>query len=614
VQPQAAAPTVVATAPYPDDAKFRTPLSLAVKELPVRNILVIGSCLSGPVPLYMDRAFPTSKRDHILFNNAATLPEEPPSPLESYDFQLVMPSLREVIPERLYFGLSYSDLAGHQQAFDVARERLLQMLHGMLAYRTRRQLTTFVTNYMTQQQNAVGRLMPRYDLRNPIYFVEQLNRVIADEIADMPDVYLVDLDQIAANFGRRYIQDDVTAPGNHHSYASNVDHPYDQGRLKVPPKLSEMLPLRVPEFIVAIGYEVRALYRTIRQADQVKLIILDLDDTLWRGVVAEEGIDRPLVTEGWPIGFVEALVYAKKRGILLAIVSKNDEQRIRELWPRLYGGRLDLGDFASVQINWRSKSENVVQVLEDTNLLSKNVLFVDDNPVERSNVAEAFPDIRVIGDNPYELRRLILWSPELQVAQITNESIRRTEMVRAQVEREATRKRMSREEFLTSLDVRIAMFAIADVLDARFARSLELVNKSNQFNTTGERWTLEQVQKAFDTGMVMWALEVEDRFTDYGNVGVAIVQQGSIAQFVMSCRVIGLDVEVAVISELVGRRGISRADYRATEANALCRDLYERCGFTTDGDGWACTSDSVRSRPPHVRDLRVEGLLIFAEK
>jgi len=128
------------------------------------------------------------------------------------------------------------------------------------------------------------------------------------------------------------------------------------------------------------------MLRTLRQIDQVKLVIVDLDDTLWRGVIAEEGIDRPMVTEGWPAGLVEALVTLKKRGVLLAIASKNDEDRIRSFWPHLYGGRLELADFASVKINWQSKAENIAQILKETNLLPRNVVFLDDNPVERARL------------------------------------------------------------------------------------------------------------------------------------------------------------------------------------------------------------------------------------
>src|SRR6266853_747201 len=103
-------------------------------------------------------------------------------------------------------------------------------------------------------------------------------------------------------------------------------------------------------------------------------------------------------------------------------------------------------------------------------------------------IKAAFPDMRVLGPNPYLWRRILLWSPETQVATVTAESAARTEMVQKQVEREGQRKRLSREDFLGSLEVGASLSEIASTNDARFARALELINKTNQFNTTGKRW------------------------------------------------------------------------------------------------------------------------------
>ena len=178
------------------------------------------------------------------------------------------------------------------------------------------------------------------------------------------------------------------------------------------------------------------MLRTIRQTDMVKLVLVDLDDTLWRGVAAEAAEVSSTASEGWPLGFAEALMFLKSRGVLLGIVSKNDEDRVREIWRRIYGTRIRLEDFAAVKINWRPKAENIEEILAEVNLLPNSVVFIDDNPVERAAVKAAFPEIRVLGPNPYLWRRILLWSPETQVATITSESAARTEMVQKQVQRE----------------------------------------------------------------------------------------------------------------------------------------------------------------------------------
>lgn len=602
--PQAAPQIVEIVTPYPDQPDFRAPRDLSVSELQCERALIVGSCLSGILQAYLPVTFAGLQSDHIIYNHAGTLPIAPPQPIEHYDFQIIMLALRTVMPEQLLFRLNYNDVEGYQAAFEDARERLLQMLHGALGYLALRQITTFVTNYAVPQQNLMGRLLPRYDLRNPVYFVEMLNQVIATEISAMQGVHLVDLDQISASYGRKYVQDDVVWLMSHHSIITDYDHGFDQGRLEPPQPISASHPFRAGEFIHAICREIRAMLRTIRQADQVKLVIVDLDDTLWRGVVAEDGLDRPMVTEGWPIGFIEALAYLKKRGVLLAIVSKNDEDRIRSLWPSILGSRFELSDFASVKINWNSKADNVELVLKEMNLLARSVVFIDDNPVERANVAAAFPQIRLLGADPYALRRIMLWAPETQVAYVTDESARRTEMIQAQALRENTRVRLTRAEFLETLEVRIRFFPIRTLDDPRFARAFELINKSNQFNTTGRRWTQAECQVAFGEGGVFWAFEVDDKFTSYGVVGVAIAAPGRIDQFVMSCRVIGMEVEIAVISAVVTEMpGAIQAAFVTTEANFLCKDLYQRCGMTEQDGGWFKPHDLLIACPVHIRAL-----------
>ncbi len=176
-------------------------------------------------------------------------------------------------------------------------------------------------------------------------------------------------------------------------------------RLEPLEPVSAQFDIRVDQFRQAVWIELMAMYRTVRALDQVKLIIVDLDDTLWRGIVAEEGDVADEIIEGWPMGLIEALQFLKKRGVLLAICSKNDESKIEKRWAPVLGGRLRLDDFVVRKINWRPKADNVEEILEEVNLLSRNVVFVDDNPREREEVHGAFPDIRVLGAQPYHLKR-----------------------------------------------------------------------------------------------------------------------------------------------------------------------------------------------------------------
>ena len=160
---------------------------------------------------------------------------------------------------------------------------------------------------------------------------------------------------------------------------------------------------------------------------------------------------------------------------------------------------------------------------------------------------------------------------------------------------------MSRTEFLVSLEIKVSIVRIMDTRHAGFARCLELINKSNQFNTTGRRWTMEDCAAFFALGGRFHAFEVRDRFAAYGIVGVAILLDATIKQFVMSCRVLGLDVETAVIAWIANNSGgpILHAELVETDANFLCRDLYHKCGFERRGDVWARSLGSALLGPLH---------------
>jgi FkbH-like protein len=444
-------------------------------------------------------------------------------------------------------------------------------------------------------------LLPHYNLCNPVYYIEKLNEVLYQEVYKRDNAHCVDLSEISATFGRRFIQDDGLWLLSHGTYANDWDFQYDRDRVEAVAPFTEHHPFRTEEFILAVWSEVAAMYKTVRQIDQVKLVILDLDDTLWRGIVAEDGIGNPALLEGWPVGLAEALSFLKRRGILLAVVSKNDESRIVALWEEIFGGLLTLDDFAVRRINWHPKAENVEEILREVNLLSKSAVFIDDSPIERSSIAQAFPEMRILGSHPYYIRRILLWAPETQVALITAESAQRTEMVQAQVEREESRQRMSRPEFLASLEIKTNIVTIMDTKHASFARCFELINKSNQFNTTGRRWTMEECAAFFAQGGRFHAFEVRDRFAAYGVVGIAIVLAPTIKQFVMSCRVVGLDVETAVIAWIANNSASPtlHAELVETDSNFLCRDLFRKCGFDRQHDVWTKMVGSAFPSPVH---------------
>ena len=590
------------------DGLYRCPQDLAVTPLTLRRVLLVGSCLLMEWPDFIKTATPGCPCDYLVFNNTAQIPSSPPKPADEYDFQVVQIPLRSVLPDGPFFRMSYSDVEGYEQLFEIAKGRLSQFLQAAMRWNLEYGLLTFVFNFQLPQQNPMGRLLPRYDLRNFVCFVEELNKHLDTETRKFNNAYIFDHDQVIATYGRKYFQDDSIWQSNHSSAIIDLDFLYDQERVEGACRASTYLQSKAADYMGYEWAEILAMYKTIRQMDMVKLVIVDIDDTLWRGVAAEKseselGLDA---LEGWPLGFAEALGHLKRRGVVLAIASKNDEDRVAQILKRSYGRRLCLDDFAVRKINWQPKADNIEKILHEINLLPRNAVFIDDNPSERAAVKAAFPEIRVFGPNPLLWRRILLWSAETQVSSITAESAARSEMVHAQVERERQRQQMSRQDFLASLSLTVNLIDITGMDHPGFPRMLELINKTNQFNTTGKRWTKQECMSALATGNRFIAFDVEDRFTGYGTVGVVVVRDSHIVQFVMSCRVIGMEVEIAALSEVLraiheGGFGSAHASLEETELNLLCRDLYERCGFNRRGDLWIRPLISLLEKPSHIR-------------
>jgi FkbH-like protein len=584
---------------------FRAPQDLAVTPVAFSRVLIVGSCLSEAWADRLAAMDPPCPSDFYFVTNE--LPAAPPRPISTYDFQIVQPPLRSVLPDAAFARLSQTDLAGHQRLFDHAVDAMRSLLETGMRWNRESGILTFVFPFLVPQQNPLGRLMPRYDLRNPVYFIEKLNEALAAELQSYSNAYFFDLNEIIASHGRRHALEDGICAFNHGAFLGNFDFGLDRDRLEPVVPAMDLFDGRFTFLISAAWLELVATYRTIRQIDMVKMVVVDLDDTLWRGVIADLGLDQMPTSEGWPKGFWEALLFLKRRGIILAIISKNEESRVLEAWDHILHGQITLDDFAMRRINWRPKAENMAEILAHVNLLPGNVVYIDDNPAQRAEIKAAFPAIRVLGGNPVTWRRLLLWSAETQTPAITDESAARTEMVRAQVAREETRQSLSREEFLASLKVQVTLFAVDSVANPRFPRVLELINKTNQFNTTGKRWTQEECALALSSGEAeFYAFDVTDVYTAYGLVGVLVVDEEGIRQFVMSCRVMGLQAEIAAVAAVAGRlraRGLLTISCAMveTEKNLPCRDLYARCGFqAAEGGRWVRDMALPLPVPAHV--------------
>ena len=342
-----------------------------------------------------------------------------------------------------------------------------------------------------------------------------------------------------------------------------------------------------------------------------KCVIVDLDGTLWPGVLAETGspfawdpeTSGPHSYVGLFFGIQEALKTLKRRGIVLAAVSKNDESTIRDLWhyPAHYPAErlLTPDDFVTWRVNWTDKAENIRAIADELGFGLDRFVFVDDHPVERERVRQALPEVEVWGDDLFGLRRRLLSDPRLQSARMTAESGRRSGLVKAQLGRGRSQAlAVDRAEFLASLAIRCTIERLHP--EADLGRVRELFGRTTQFNTTGHQFTVAELGGilADRTGSI-FTLAVTDRLGDYGLVGAAVVLDGDIAGFALSCRVMGLDVErrflAAIIDALTGSHDQVTARIVQTARNCPVRNLYRDHGFCQAADGvWRLALGSPR--------------------
>lgn len=598
--------------------EFLFPRDLQVTPSGITRVLLVGSCLTELYHRTYAQAIPEVAFDYVLFNSASDLPANPPHPVGSYDFQYLQIPLRTVLTDRIITGGRIVDPAFLEATYRDGCVMIDAMLEAGLAYNRAHGLLTFVATFIVPQLDIAASLDRRSTDGDLAYLIRRLNHYIAQAITPYQNVFLCDVDAVASSLGKRYFLDDITG---FYAHGSNVQQDgvdlVPAARIEPVPLINTFYESRQREFLLAVYEQAVATYRTVRQIDQVKAVIFDLDNTLWRGLIAEDfHPDRfPWPRGGWQNGIWEAIQHLRARGILVAICSKNDHHIVEAHWDNVVDPPfLKLSDFAVARINWQPKAENVAEICRAFNLTPKSVVFVDDNPVEREAVRHALPEIRTIGSNPYLTRRILLWAPELQLPRLSAEASLRETSIRNQAAREETRAKLSREEFLAGLGCAVAFTRVTGPDQPEFPRVLELTNKTNQFNTTGRRWTHPEILAFLAEGGEIHAFTVKDKFSEYGLVGILYAKAGAsgaeVVQFVMSCRVLGMEVEKAALAYLCARLRESRPAAAITgrlvetPANGPCREVFARGGFArveeSDGPAFRLAPDQDVVAPAHV--------------
>jgi len=329
-----------------------------------------------------------------------------------------------------------------------------------------------------------------------------------------------------------------------------------------------------------------------------KVCVLDLDNTLWGGVIGEDGLDgiRLGAPDAAGEGFAAFQYYLKElqsRGIVLAVCSKNNEADALLPFEKHPAMRLKRADFAVFSANWNPKSQNIAAIATALNLGLDSFVFVDDNPAEIQEVSAALPQVAcvLLPKDPAEYIAALARRQYFDAVALSEDDLRRNEAYQANAQRERARAQTGdMDDFLRSLDMRCA---ISPVDGPALARTAQLLGKTNQFNLTTRRYGAEAVERMANTPRAFArCFQLADRFGDNGVVGILIALPAAdgaleVDTFVMSCRVIGRGLEQFMFDALLdfarqNQYAHIRGVYLPTPKNAQTADLYPRLGFVPE--------------------------------
>ena len=344
--------------------------------------------------------------------------------------------------------------------------------------------------------------------------------------------------------------------------------------------------------------DIRAAFVGLRGAAK-KLLVLDLDDTLWGGIVGDAGWENLRLGGPDPQGesfadFQRAIKNLKRRGVVLALVSKNEESVALEAIRQHPEMVLKEDDFVGWRINWTDKARNIADLATELNLGLQSVVFIDDNPVERARVREALPEVFV----PEWPEDKLLYASAFgqlrcfDAPAVSREDLERTRMYAEERKRDNLQKEVgSIDEWLKSLEIKVRADRLAP---GNLARATQLLNKTNQLNLSTRRLNeAELTAWAAAPNRGLWVVSVSDRFGDAGLTGIVSIEvdggAARIVDYVLSCRVMGRKVEetllhMAVTAAFSAGASLVEAHYLQTAKNKPCLTVFKNSGFAVGDD------------------------------
>ena len=407
------------------------------------------------------------------------------------------------------------------------------------------------------------------DIHGRVNFVTRLNCLFYEYAQTHNNFYICDINYISASYGL----DKWSEPYYYHMYKYAVAVP------------------AIPYLSFNVANIIKSLYGKNKKA-----MSLDLDNTLWGGIVGDDGADNIEIGQETPLAqtyseFQEYLKLHKQLGILLTVNSKNDEANALSGLQRP-DSILHPDDFVSIKANWNPKSSNLTETAQEMTLLPESFVFIDDNPAEREIVSKQIPGCAVPEITEVEHYIQILdKSGFYEVTSLSDDDLKRTEMYQENAKRSQLQTAFTNyEEYLMSLEMK---GEIKSFIPAYMSRIAQLTNKSNQFNLTTKRYSQSDIETvARDPDHITLYGKLGDKFGDNGVVSIVIGKISGehrdelhMELWLMSCRVLKRDMEFAMMDELVEKAeasGIKKifGYYYPTTKNSMVKDFYSLQGFS----------------------------------
>lgn len=436
-------------------------------------------------------------------------------------------------------------------------------------------MITTATTFNTSNQNGINNV------------VNRINMAVKEIITDMINIHTIELEEVIKSIGTINLYDYKMM-----NFASN---PYTI-------HFYSMLSTKIFEIVKCL------------EKPRKKCIVVDLDNTIWGGIVGEDGVEG-LVLDFYYKSIQQLLLQYSYTGIVLAICSKNNEDDVREVFDKRSEMVLKTEHFVATRINWNNKVDNIKSIAKELNLGLDSFIFIDDSEYECEFVRKEIPEVETICLNGSMESRLMILSrlQSINLVKLTKEDRSKTNSYLVEKKRSIEMSKYSDlDSYLKDLDIQVRV-DFGDKINIE--RVSQLTLKTNQFNLTNRRYAVSDLLTMIDQGYKIYAAHVTDKFGEYGIVGVVIVKEllqiWEIDTFLLSCRVLKRNVErklFAFILEKARENNVNliKGFYSASNKNIMVKNLYSDFGFDSVADEWFYNTSNDFTDIPYIKVINNE--------